>query len=325
MAVASFTGANKASFFDLTIQLPNVAQSTKSDFRAAVAASSKATKMYPYIRKGKTCYRATPPRPMNAFILYRRELHAKLQEMHPTMTMPDISKAVSKLWRGESEKVRNAYCQKAKEMRERHAEMYPGFQYRSYGRRRRSTCDKQSESQTNSQILQESNRQPKTSDDMQFANKPEVKHAEIYPPVHSVVRPARDETVSSVVGQLQSAQEIANDYKLFCQKYQSTVLLAMTTSSLQNSLNELKLQQPATPGDIIAENGQTYTYQSSDAVNLGLNYPFLPSVELTSSVPKTRSDLVPRASTTDMTLDPFFQGCEPLFVDYEIEQILNIS
>lgn len=75
---------------------------------------------------------AQPPRPPNAWILYRSD---KLQELpppphgQPKPTQAEVSKIISAQWRAESDQVRAMYEQRAESAKAEHARLYPNYRF----------------------------------------------------------------------------------------------------------------------------------------------------------------------------------------------------
>ena len=75
---------------------------------------------------------ARPPRPPNAWILYRSD---KFQELpppppgQPKPTQAEISKMIAAQWRNESDEVRAIYEQRAEMAKAEHARMYPHYRF----------------------------------------------------------------------------------------------------------------------------------------------------------------------------------------------------
>ena len=75
---------------------------------------------------------AQPPRPPNAWILYRSD---KLQELpppplgQPKPTQAEVSKIISAQWRAETEDVRAKYEQRAETAKAEHARLYPNYRF----------------------------------------------------------------------------------------------------------------------------------------------------------------------------------------------------
>lgn len=75
---------------------------------------------------------AQPPRPPNAWILYRSD---KLQELppppvgHPKPTQAEVSKIISAQWRAETDDVRATYEQRAETAKAEHARLYPNYRF----------------------------------------------------------------------------------------------------------------------------------------------------------------------------------------------------
>ena len=75
---------------------------------------------------------AQPPRPPNAWILYRSD---KLQELppppvgQPKPTQAEVSKIISAQWRAETDDVRAMYEQRAETAKAEHARLYPNYRF----------------------------------------------------------------------------------------------------------------------------------------------------------------------------------------------------
>ena len=73
-----------------------------------------------------------PPRPPNAWILYRSD---KLQQLpppalgHPKPTQAEVSKIISAQWRTESDEVRAMYDERAQIAKLEHARLYPNYRF----------------------------------------------------------------------------------------------------------------------------------------------------------------------------------------------------
>jgi hypothetical protein len=73
-----------------------------------------------------------PPRPPNAWILYRSD---KLRELPPTApgvprrAQAEVSKLISNMWKGESDDVRTQYERRADAKKAEHQAMYPGYRF----------------------------------------------------------------------------------------------------------------------------------------------------------------------------------------------------
>jgi len=80
-------------------------------------------------------------RPMNSFILYRRDHNLITRLKHPEMTVQQISRHLGAQWHAEPQSVRDAYREKAFQEVKRHQEQHPDYQYhpRPPRRRRRSS------------------------------------------------------------------------------------------------------------------------------------------------------------------------------------------
>ncbi|PYH89060.1 mating-type HMG-box protein MAT1-2 [Aspergillus ellipticus CBS 707.79] len=72
---------------------------------------------------------AKVPRPPNAFILYRQRHHPKLKEAHPNLSNNEISIILGKQWKAESEDVRVEFKGLADDLKKKHAEAHPDYQY----------------------------------------------------------------------------------------------------------------------------------------------------------------------------------------------------
>ena len=74
-----------------------------------------------------------PPRPLNAWILYRKAKLAELLQEDPELKrlpQSEISKRISRLWKEESEPIRNQYEYQANLQKTQHQELYPDYQFK---------------------------------------------------------------------------------------------------------------------------------------------------------------------------------------------------
>ena len=84
------------------------------------------------VRSNSTQPLVQPPRPPNAWILYRSD---KLRALPPQVpgtprrVQADVSKLISSMWRNESEDVRNQYERRADEKKAEHQARYPGYRF----------------------------------------------------------------------------------------------------------------------------------------------------------------------------------------------------
>jgi hypothetical protein len=84
------------------------------------------------VTKNKAGAGAKPPRPPNAWIIYRSD---KLQNLpppplgQPKPTQAEVSKIIAAQWRAESEDIRALYDQRAETAKAEHARMYPDYRF----------------------------------------------------------------------------------------------------------------------------------------------------------------------------------------------------
>ncbi|CAG8728840.1 14879_t:CDS:1, partial [Racocetra persica] len=71
-----------------------------------------------------------PPRPPNAFILYRREKQPAILAAHRHLTNAQISRYIADLWRGESNETRLHWEREADKTKLEHMKAYPNYVYR---------------------------------------------------------------------------------------------------------------------------------------------------------------------------------------------------
>lgn len=81
--------------------------------------------------------KANPPRPPNAFILFRCERQRKMQQMHPDKTMQEISKMLGDIWNQEpaDSELKQRFKRLAATEREVHKKIWPNYKY-TCGKRR---------------------------------------------------------------------------------------------------------------------------------------------------------------------------------------------
>ncbi|CAB4438637.1 unnamed protein product [Rhizophagus irregularis] len=76
--------------------------------------------------------RDTPPRPLNSFMIYRREYQKKIKEQNPNILLSElsrISKSAADKWASEPQQVKQIYAEKARAEKERHMKLYPNYVY----------------------------------------------------------------------------------------------------------------------------------------------------------------------------------------------------
>ncbi|KAG9295115.1 hypothetical protein G9A89_006096 [Geosiphon pyriformis] len=76
--------------------------------------------------------RETPPRPLNSFMIYRREYQKRIKEEHPNILLSElsrISKSAADRWANESQQIKQLYAEKAKAEKEAHMKLYPNYVY----------------------------------------------------------------------------------------------------------------------------------------------------------------------------------------------------
>jgi len=80
-----------------------------------------------------------PPRPPNAFILYRKDKQKSVQEREVGITNNEVSKVIGDMWKQETKEVKDHYQALAQQSREQHQKEYPGYKYapRRPGERKR--------------------------------------------------------------------------------------------------------------------------------------------------------------------------------------------
>ncbi|PWY67507.1 mating-type HMG-box protein MAT1-2 [Aspergillus heteromorphus CBS 117.55] len=105
----------------VSVASPEVASGIKLE--AAEAAAPKNERTTAPVRTAKV------PRPPNAFILYRQHHHPQLKEAHPNLSNNEISIILGKQWKAESEDVRVGFRSLADDLKKKHAEAHPDYQY----------------------------------------------------------------------------------------------------------------------------------------------------------------------------------------------------
>ncbi|KAJ9286288.1 transcriptional regulator family: HMG [Paecilomyces variotii] len=76
-----------------------------------------------------SCKGVKVPRPPNAFILYRQHHHPIVKAAHPEFHNNDISVVLGKQWKGESQHVKAHFQALAEQIKRKHSEAYPNYQY----------------------------------------------------------------------------------------------------------------------------------------------------------------------------------------------------
>ncbi|CAG8490614.1 4229_t:CDS:2 [Ambispora leptoticha] len=68
-------------------------------------------------------------RPMNAFLIYNKEMRPKVLESNPNMTVAEISKTIGDSWRSMNEEEREKYLSRARDLKEDFHNSHPEFVY----------------------------------------------------------------------------------------------------------------------------------------------------------------------------------------------------
>nr|APB08798.1 mating type protein [Neofusicoccum parvum]APB08801.1 mating type protein [Neofusicoccum algeriense]APB08802.1 mating type protein [Neofusicoccum algeriense] len=69
------------------------------------------------------------PRPMNCFIIYRREKHASVVAANPGLHNNDISKIIGRMWKAETNATKEIFKAKAEKLNKEHAAANPNYRY----------------------------------------------------------------------------------------------------------------------------------------------------------------------------------------------------
>ncbi|KAI8975892.1 high mobility group box domain-containing protein, partial [Trametes punicea] len=75
-----------------------------------------------------------PPRPPNAWILYRtarlKQIRSYQKEGQPPLKQADISRTIGDMWKAEPDHVRKQFEKEAEIAKAKHAEQYPNYKYK---------------------------------------------------------------------------------------------------------------------------------------------------------------------------------------------------
>ncbi|CAG8440150.1 9301_t:CDS:2 [Scutellospora calospora] len=100
---------------------------------SSIAAGAAATDENENGKKSPGCSKSQlekrPPRPPNAFILYRREKQPGILAAHRHLTNAQISRYIADLWRGESNETRLHWEREADKTKLEHMKAYPNYVY----------------------------------------------------------------------------------------------------------------------------------------------------------------------------------------------------
>ncbi|TPX64487.1 hypothetical protein SpCBS45565_g05890 [Spizellomyces sp. 'palustris'] len=69
------------------------------------------------------------PRPLNPFIIYRREKHTHIMARNHGIANKEISKLVGQMWANEPESVKSVYRQRSEEEKRIHELKHPGYRF----------------------------------------------------------------------------------------------------------------------------------------------------------------------------------------------------
>ncbi|KZZ87685.1 mating type transcriptional activator [Ascosphaera apis ARSEF 7405] len=112
-------------------------KSEKIGNRGSISSTSSKSDKAVHIKRQKI------PRPPNAFILYRQRYHPVVKAEHPEFHNNQISILLGKQWKAESMETKAEFKAMAEDIKRKHAEEYPNYQYaprKPSERKRRSTA-----------------------------------------------------------------------------------------------------------------------------------------------------------------------------------------
>ncbi|OLY79368.1 Silenced mating-type M-specific polypeptide Mc [Smittium mucronatum] len=94
-----------------------------------------------HLKKSKLPKNKRTPRPPNAFILYRKDKQEGVIKMNSGVSNKEISCIIGKMWRKESEEVRNEYKERAENEKIKHQKLYPNYKYQPRKSKKVSKAD----------------------------------------------------------------------------------------------------------------------------------------------------------------------------------------
>jgi len=100
------------------------------------------------VRKHKKADTARVPRPLNSFMMYRKEKQHEVLARYPNVDNRDISRIVAEWWNAEPDSVKKEFRARAEKAKKEHMEKYPGYKYRP---RKRSVSSSSSSSSSGSE------------------------------------------------------------------------------------------------------------------------------------------------------------------------------
>ncbi|PYH33084.1 HMG-box domain-containing protein [Aspergillus neoniger CBS 115656] len=154
--LGALIGASVVAFADESINAVRVMRTPAFSGTAISVASHEVScesitaHMKKHERPSVTVKAAKVPRPPNAFILYRQHHHPKLKEAHPNLSNNEISVILGKQWKAESEDIRVEFRALADDLKRKHAEAHPDYQYtpRKPSEKKRRTSSRRNSKQT---------------------------------------------------------------------------------------------------------------------------------------------------------------------------------
>ncbi|KAF8547272.1 hypothetical protein OG21DRAFT_1490375 [Imleria badia] len=78
---------------------------------------------------GQRDRKVQPPRPRNAWIIYRSYHFSLIRQETGRMSQANVSKRISEMWRNETEEVKRHFEQEAEAEKARHQELYPDYRF----------------------------------------------------------------------------------------------------------------------------------------------------------------------------------------------------
>lgn len=120
-------GHKDLSNYSVSTEEASSARNPCSDSISSVPSSAGAARS----SRRRTRNKQNPPRPLNSFILYRKDNHLKvLEKSGEKISNNEVSKILSQRWRDEPDHVKAKYKELAERAKEEHRKLYPDYRYR---------------------------------------------------------------------------------------------------------------------------------------------------------------------------------------------------
>ncbi|KAK9711020.1 hypothetical protein K7432_008088 [Basidiobolus ranarum] len=116
---------------ELQSQAVNIIPTPKCEITAATTSQSNSPRSSTHIEEDTETVKRIlkPPRPLNPFLLFRKDVQASVFAQNPGISNSEVSKVIGQMWKDAPFDVKERYQLSAEDKKRIHKEMYPNYKY----------------------------------------------------------------------------------------------------------------------------------------------------------------------------------------------------